>query len=85
MANGPDRDLSGDLWLVAEDVRQRVGAYLHNSAPQRLTLDDVALEVFGVQHPNRSVKTQIGKAMTFLGWRRIEQRTKKPRYFYEPE
>jgi hypothetical protein len=77
------RTLSGDLWLGADDVRRRLSDHLSSQPSARLSMDVIALEAFGVEAPNRSVRSQIGIALTGLGWRRVEQRTKKPRYMYE--
>ena len=75
--------LHDDLWLRPEEVCKRSGNYLQGS---RLSLEysirDIALFVFDVQEPNRSASTQIGIALTSLGWVRRERRTKRPRYIY---
>lgn len=73
----------GDLWLSAWIVQERVGIWLQRHAGRETTVTEVAREVFGRSDPTRSVLTQIGRAIASNGWRRIEQRTRKPRYRYE--
>jgi hypothetical protein len=76
------RDATDDLWLSAEAVRQRVTDWLSGNVIPEITVAEVAEEAFGILYPNRSVRTQIGQALVFLGWQRIERRTKRPRFVY---
>lgn len=74
----------GGLWVSPQTARELVGKVLREWTKQRISVAEVAIAAFGVENPDRSATTQIGKAIQWHGWHRIEQRTRKPRYVYEP-
>jgi hypothetical protein len=73
---------SYQLWLQPGECRQAVADALLRIDRAEVSVADVAREAFSLSDPDLAARTQIGIALAHLGWRRVEYRTKQPRYVW---
>lgn len=76
-------EVIGGLWVSPREAHERVVAALDRLPARRISIAEVGREAFGVDCLDHSASTQIGIVLAALGLRRVEQRTRKPRYVYE--
>ena len=70
------------LWKQPDECRRIIAAALDRLGRDQVTVEDLAPAAFGVSNPSIAMRTQIGRAMGALGWKRIERRLAQPRYWW---